>query len=43
MIRVVVALFVSALCATPAAASFPYADHVAPGTVPAGPPAVVRR
>jgi hypothetical protein len=34
MIRAFLAVLLCAVCAAPAAASFPYADHVAPGTVP---------
>src|SRR4051794_6559779 len=34
MNRLILALLLCACCAAPAAASFPYADHVAPGTVP---------
>jgi hypothetical protein len=34
MNRVIFAVLLCAVWATPAAASFPYADHVAPGTVP---------
>jgi hypothetical protein len=34
MNRLILAALVCAVCAAPAAASFPYADHVAPGTVP---------
>jgi hypothetical protein len=34
MLRLSIAVLLYAFCAAPAAASFPYADHVAPGTVP---------
>jgi len=34
MSRVIIAVLLCAVCAGPAAASFPYADHVAPGTGP---------
>src|SRR5215218_3305911 len=34
MIRVFLAVLLCALCAGPAGASFPFADHVAPGTMP---------
>jgi hypothetical protein len=34
MLRVTIAALVCAFCAAPALASFPYPDHLAPGTVP---------
>jgi hypothetical protein len=34
LLPVIIAALLCAFCAAPAAATFPYADHLAPGTVP---------